>query len=438
MSEELPTPHAEPAEHERVVYRNATVNDGRGGPSTPRTAVVVAGPEIVAVLPDDELTDEHLAGAEIVDLTGRFLLPGLIDAHQHLTTPANRQHAEMTLRCAVYGGVTAIREMAGDLRQTADLARAALVGEIPAPDIEYAALMAGPSFFTDRRTHAASRGTRAGDVAWLRAITEDTDLALAVAQAKGTGATAIKIYSDLPPKLVAAITAEAHRQGMKVWAHATVYAARPSEVVAAGVDVLSHTSMLVHEWEDEPRETFAEAMRGLREIDWVGLNTADRTRLHALFAQMAEQGTVLDATLSMHWWVPDGVSEAAAAGIRSAAPLVASLTADAHSAGVRICAGTDATTEPDDEFPPLHRELLALAETGMCNTEIIRAATLHGAVSAGREDRMGTIAPGKLANLVVLAEDPVADIANVASVVCTVKRGRRFDRADFARSKGVR
>ena len=143
-------------------------------------------------------------GAEVVDLAGRFVIPGLIDSHQHLATPPDRVQAEAWLRRMVYGGVTAIRDMADDLRQIADLARACLVGEIPGPDIRYAALMAGPSFFDDPRTWQVSPGETPGTVPWMQAITDETDLVIATALARGTHASAIKIYADLPAELVAA------------------------------------------------------------------------------------------------------------------------------------------------------------------------------------------------------------------------------------------
>ena len=100
--------------------------------------------------------------------------------------------------------------MADDLRAVGDLARASLVGEIAAPDIFHTALMAGPGFFTDRRAALVSTGGEPGQVPWMRAVTERTDLALAVAEAKGTLAIAIELYADLSPDLAARITAEAH------------------------------------------------------------------------------------------------------------------------------------------------------------------------------------------------------------------------------------
>ena len=173
-------------------------------------------------------------GAKIVQVAGLFVSPGLINSHEHLATPPDRPFAAKMMRKDLYGGITAVRDMADDLRSVADLARAARIGEIPGPDIYFAALMAGPEFFKDPRVQVASRGAVAGSVPWMQMITPQTDLEIAVAEARGTGATAIKIYADLPGDLVLAITTEAHRQGALVWAHAAVFPASPAEVIQAG------------------------------------------------------------------------------------------------------------------------------------------------------------------------------------------------------------
>ncbi|MEZ0094430.1 membrane dipeptidase [Streptacidiphilus sp. EB129] len=212
-----------------MLYRSATLMDGSGGPARPATTVVVDGERIVRVAPDAEVLPGDHPGAELEDLTGRFVIPGLIDTHQHIATPPDRPLAEQVLRRDLLGGVTATRDMVDDLRQVGDIARAALVGEIAAPDICYAALTAGPGFFEDPRTWRVSQGATPGAVPWMQAITAETDLPLAVAMARGTFASAIKIYADLPAETVAALTAEAHRQGIGVWAHAAVFPAAPGE-----------------------------------------------------------------------------------------------------------------------------------------------------------------------------------------------------------------
>ncbi len=290
-----PAPFAEPGSGSVSVYRRATLIDGTGGPAQPSMTIVADGAGIVLVAPDDEVPADQGDGTQVFDLAGQFVIPGLIDSHQHIATPPNRELAEAALRRHAYGGVTAIRIMADDLRQISDLARATRVGEIPGPDIHYAALMAGPGFFDDPRTWQVSQGETPGSVPWMQAITDETDLPLAVAMARGTHATAIKIYADLPGRSVAAITAEAHRQGISVWAHGAVFPASPAEVIGAGVDSVSHVTMLAYEGAAEQLSSYKDKPP----IDYDRFAAGDDPQLASLFAQMRSRGTILDATASM-------------------------------------------------------------------------------------------------------------------------------------------
>jgi imidazolonepropionase-like amidohydrolase len=410
-----------------VVYRDATIFDGTGAAPVGGRSLVVEDTRLTQVVATDEL--DLPDGAEVVDLAGRFVIPGLIDSHQHLATPPDRVQAEAWLRRMVYGGVTAIRDMADDLRQIADLGRACLVGEIPGPDIHYAALVAGPSFFDDPRTWQVSQGETPGTVPWMQAITDETDLVIATALARGTHASALKIYADLSPELVTAVTAEAHRQGVPAWAHLSVFPALPMDVVRAGVDVVSHVTMLAWQTQAEAAPTY----KSKATIDPTTIDPDD-PRIGEVLDAMLERGTILDATGSM-WESDEMLDGADAAGIdraRGNADLSAALTARAFAAGVPISAGSDYETAANDPFPALHRELYFLHERcGMPAADVLRSATQIGARSAGAEDDLGTLEPGKLASFVVLDRDPVADLRNLASVWCTVKRGVQHLRSDY-------
>lgn len=410
-----------------VVYRDATVFDGTGAAPAPGTSLLVEGDRIVDLAPTGRLVVPN--GAEVVDLAGRFVIPGLVDSHQHLATPPDRPQAEAWLRRMLYGGVTAIRDMADDLRQVGDLARACLVGELPGPDIHYAALMAGPTFFDDPRTWQVSQGETPGQVPWMQAIAGDTDLVVATALARGTHATAVKIYADLPADLVAAIVAEAHRQRIAAWAHLSVFPALPLDVARAGVDVVSHVSLLAWQTQDEVAPTYKEK----EPLDPATVDPDD-PRIAEVLRELAARGTILDVTASM-WESDEVLADADAAGAERArgnAELSARLTARAHAAGVPISTGSDYETAADDPWPALHRELHFLHERcGLPAADVLRAATQVGARSAGVGDVTGTLEPGKQASFVVLDEDPLADLRHLASVWCTVKRGVRYPRADF-------
>jgi imidazolonepropionase-like amidohydrolase len=408
---------AAPAPEPKVVaYVGATLYDGTGAAAQPNMAVVTQAGRITAVLPVGKF--KAAAHTEIVRLNGKFLLPGLINSHVHLATLADPPAARAYLRRELFSGVTAVRDMAGDVRLLGELKREADFDEIPSPDIYYAAVMAGPEFFQDPRTHQAAHGRVAGEVPWMQAVTPETDMPLAIAQASGTGATAIKIYADLSAPLVRKITAEAHRQHMLVWAHAAVFPARPSEVAAGGVDVMSHACMLGYEVSDPYPQTL---LFPHPPVDAQKL-AQPNTLFDALLVEMKNRGTILDATLDVYG--PDG------AGVDCSLAQAARLAGRAHRAGIALSAGTDdGPGETTGSYSALHQELRMLVEgAGLTAEEAVRAATMTGARTIGRGKDMGSIEVGKLANFIVLDRNPMTDIRNFASIFMTVKNGINYRR----------
>jgi hypothetical protein len=316
--------------------------------------------------------------------------------------------------------------MAGDTRELGLLARDSRIGSIPAPDIYYASLMAGPDFFHDPRTAQSTEGgPPPGEAPWMRAVTPSTDLTLAVAEAKGTGATAIKIYADLPAPLVGAITAEAHRQHLLVWAHAAVFPASPRDVADSGVDVMSHACMLGYQASDKMPDAYHH--RAAVEADkFTGPNAA----LDGLLADMKSRGTILDATLYVYKLLDD--AKDASPPPYCTLALAEKIAAAAYRAGVPICAGTDAETDWKEKRPALVGELeLLVRGAGMSPMDAIRAATSVAARTIGRQQDIGTLEPGKLANIAFAAKDPTADIENLDTVTLTIKRGKPYRRRDY-------
>lgn len=446
------------AESETIVYEGVSILDGTGAPLVPDMSIIVRDGRIAAVAPVEELSLEDWPEADIEDARGLYVIPGLIESHTHLATRADRAAAEFELNRFIYGGVTTVRDMAGDVRALAELQRAALVGEIPAPDIHYAALIAGESFFVDPRTRSSSMGEVPGRVPWLQVVDDETDLTEAIALARGTWATGLKTYASIEGPLLARIAAEARRQGMPVWSHTHVGPALPMDVATAGVTSMSHVCSLASA--AIPEEVLAEALAGRRsgmvEVD------LDDPRVDAVLEEMKRQNTVLDATLKVGFFReqmtmvrdsaaappaprtprPDATGEGPETrppdprrrGVRAAcsAEESISLTRRAHEAGVLIAAGTDAPPARGAEWPALYEELAYLHErVGMSMADVIRAATRNGALALGLEEEIGTVEEGKYANLVFLGADPTAGVENLKSILFTLKRGHRFDRAEF-------
>jgi len=427
------TPFAPPSQDTSVLFRHATLIEGVMAGSQRDMDVLVVGDRIRQVFRDVAPLPKAAADATVIDLAGAYLAPGLIDAHVHLATPPNRRQAEAEQRRNLYGGVTAVRDMADDLRAVGDLSRASYVGEIAGPDIYYAALMAGPDFFSDPRTTATSAGGLPGQVPWMQAVDDATDIPLAVALSRGTYATAIKLYADMTPGLARRITAEAHRQKLRVWAHATLYPAKPSDVVAAGADVLSHACLLVR----EPDTHVPRWVEPHNHVDLDQFRSGRAPSLEPLFAVMASRGTILDATVWAYKRTPP--SPGAPPGLTP--PLVSggcddvvggAITGQAYRAGVQVAAGTDSVAPASEKWPELFHELSALVDqAGLTPAAALRSATAINARAAGQERDMGSIEPGKLANMIVLSESPLVSVENLKSLRMTIKRGRVFRRDDF-------
>lgn len=413
-----------------TVYTNVSLIDGTGAPLKEAMSILVEGTKITAVLPAADMDDSLPENVTVVDGSDWYALPGLIDTHVHLATDPNPDEAEPLLRRYLYSGLTSVRDMAGDVRYLAYLARQTRLNEMDGPDVYYASLMAGPSFFKDPRPAASAQGGTPGEVPWMLAVTPETPMVQAVAQAKGTWATGIKIYANLDAAEVRRITEEGHAQGMKVWAHTMVFPALPGEVIAAGVDTISHVCRLVYEAAPErPTEYHHSVLPDYASID------PGAPQIRAAYNVMKAQGTILDATLWLYSEQerkrrenPEGRLLPGACPSTFAAGLVRV----AHEMGVEISTGTDGQTPIDQSHPALFDELETLAnDAGIAPLQVIRSATYVGAMTMGLEKETGTVEAGKAADLMFVTKNPLDDIANLRSVVLTVKNGKPYPRADF-------
>ena len=396
-----------------VAFTGVSLWDGTGAPARPGTTILIRGERIAAVFADR--SQPLPAGTTIHALPGTFVIPGLIDAHVHVGSDVSgedsRVRADRRLCRALLGGITAARDMAGDTRALGSLKRDAKVGDIASPDLYFASLWAGPAFFSDPRTAQASAGEVPGSLPGMRAIDSTTDLRQAVAEARGTGATALKLYAAMGPALVTAATAEAHRQGMLVWAHASMAQVSPLQMTRAGVDVLSHGPRVARELPPPVYDTLVKdttlSLRG----------RFDTPAFDTLFAEMRQRGVLMEPTLFIY--MMDGRERLGA--------MAAEVTRRAHARGVMIVAGTDSLGSGDEgawSLPNLHQELrLLVREAGLSPAEALGTATRNAARAVGAQAERGTVEAGNLADFVVLDADPLADIANTAAVRRVVKRG---------------
>jgi imidazolonepropionase-like amidohydrolase len=397
-----------------LALNDVTIINGTGAAARTNARIVIRGERIEA---SEDAAQPLPAGAVVWNLHGMTVIPGLIDAHVHLTNgTASDGRIPETLRWGLLGGVTSVRDMGGDAVLLESLARAMREAGQAGLRIYYSTLVAGPQWFADPRPRAVAHGGVAGEVAWMRAVTPTSKIPAIITAGKATGATGLKIYADLPPDLVAKVTAEAHRRGLKVWSHSAVFPTKPSEVVAAGVDVVSHSNYLGAEGMNPPPATYEAARRGIG-IDYAA-SPVDGEAITRLLRLMKEKGTILDQTLF--------VTNAGKRGEDDPVWVwTVAVTRRAHEMGVPLAAGTDSFGRPGaDAVPNIHKEMQLLVEKcGLTPLEAIGAATLGGARAIGIDKDYGTVAAGKVADLVVLREDPSADIRKTTGIAAVVKGG---------------
>jgi imidazolonepropionase-like amidohydrolase len=379
------------------------------------------------VINNDKISDiipskKYIANDTVqsIVLKGKFVVPGLIDAHVHFATDPTdkrRDNAEKTLREMLLTGITSVRDMAGDARALSSLSRDALVGDIVAPNIYYSALMAGSSFFRDPRTIESTQGGVSGKMPYMKVIDDNSNIELEVAQAKGTGAHGIKLYSRLTKEQVLAIVTEAKKQALPVWSHGDLDSAESIDIISSGVVSTSHTLMLIYYKFKEsglPKSWNAEGAKEMSAEFWD--KEYSKLELDKVFELMKQYDVVLDATLSVYKDDKNGEKTHWVYEINRR------VTRGANKAGVKVAAGSDRETFVQHEMK------LLVNESDFTAFEAIISATKHSAQATGILGMEGTIEVGKKANLLFLNSNPVENIDHIDDIFLVVKNGKLYNK----------
>jgi len=411
---------AEKKQDNILVIKHVSLIDGISDAINPDSTLIIKNGIIDQIVKDKEAKVPE--GAFVMNLEGHYVIPGLIDAHVHVSHGHMVEIKELLSRLLL-GGITMIRDMSGDARRLATLKRDAMIHEIDSPDIYYCATFGGPSFFKDPRVIESTVGDKSGLTPWARAITPETDMVKAIAEARGCGATGIKIYANLAVKEIEAIVKEAKNQNMETWSHATVFPAGPIDVIKAGVEVVSHTPLLA--W--EKAETIAPTYENRYDTKF-DLKALKAGAFDELFKEMVEHNTILDATVFIFNMKNLG-SAGADKDPETLAQFCIQATQRAHDLGVKIAVGTDFSYQPGKDFPNLLEEMALLVEKcSFTPMEVIKAATMINAETMGLETITGSIEKGKRADLVILAQNPVKKLSNIRSIRYVIKNGKIYIR----------
>lgn len=423
----------------------------RAGVRRDRTVLIRNG-LIVAVAPAAAVRVP--AGAMVVDGRGRYLIPGLWDMHVHTvanpdtTLGLEREARGWTFPLLVANGVTHVRDM-GAVLDTIVALRRALAADSAAPRLVIAgALLDGPTPWGAAARHA-----------WT--VRTPGEARAAVDSLRRAGVDFIKVHDFLSTPAFFAAAAEARRVGLPLAGHLRPEVS-PAEAADSGQVSFEHLAPELPAYcapsgRERARGFYAAwiASRGMAAY-YAGVRRLWETReprsCAALFAHLRRDGVWIDPTLVLRMQAraagPDTalLTPAGKAACRAAlgdlrgVPAAELASADRamaaevralHAAGLRFLAGTDS---PGGCLVPgfsLHAELRELVRAGLTPREALAAATIGPARFLGAADSLGSVAPGRAADLVLLDADPLRDIGNTRRIAGVVLRGRWMPRTSL-------
>lgn len=446
-----PKPQSQP---KCLVFNHVTVIDATGAPAKPDMTVVITGDRIAAI--DNVGKVSMPKEAQVVDATGKFLIPGLWDMHVHTS------YKEF-LTLFIANGVTGVRDMGGsseEFEQLQQWRRQIREGTLLGPRIVAAGIIVdGPQ--------------RIGRPTSIH-VANDSEGRQAVDFLKQHGADFVKVYSMLPREAYFAIADEAKKQDLPFAGHvpASVSAMEASDAGQKSMEHLFGVFPACSTGEAELRneELTAVAKAGfsvfIREeihAQIKALKAYDDEKAAALFARFVKNGTWQVPTLAAWLALASSVDSHFASDMRlkyippekrrawevSRTNLLSSLANEyvPHSkrllekqlelvggmrrAGVEFMTGTD--TAGPYLFPgfSLHDELVMLVRAGLTPLEALQAATRAPAQYLGVLDSLGTVEKGKIADLVLLEANPLQDIRNTRKIALVVLSGKLLIKSEL-------
>lgn len=423
-----------------LVIEHVTVIDVVAGRAQPDMVVEIRGRTIAAVTPASRARVP--AGANVVDGKGKFLIPGLWDMHVHASWPPGVDRIFLPMMLA--NGVLGAREM-----------HAAPASAIVAIKRELATgSRAGPRLFVAGTAVDGPNSYLPG----ARIVRSADEARAAVRDLKGEGVDFIKVYSSLPKDLYLAVAAEAKSEGIPFAGHVP-YAVTAAEASDAGQRSMEHlTEVDVGTSRDEAAikaeelEAMAQKHGSIPDADRLRA-TYDSAKAVALFDRFRRNGTWQVPTLA----VLHNAGDSTQGGRQASDSLLAYipkmlrqfwsslppeidarmhglyefhsvLVGQMNRAGVPLLAGSDCPNAYVYPGFTLHDELGLLVHAGLTPAEALRTATINPARFLGLLDSLGVVAPGKIADLVLLDANPLEDIANTKRIRAVIQGGRFLDR----------
>jgi len=444
------------AKQRPLILTHVTVIDVARGQAQPDRTVVILGGYITEI--GESLKIAVPTDSQVVDATGKFLIPGLWDAHYHLAHEFSANWArEVSLPLLVANGITGVRDMGGDFELIKALRKEIAAGTLPGPRI----IAAGPQL----------TGTSENSVQF--AASNNAEAARrSVISLKQAGVDFIKVQSLVPRDAYFAIADETKQQGISFVGHIPelVSAVEASDAGQRSVEHSMGIWQSCSTAEPELRKSMTEAMKDYKTAPGYifarvefglpprgTLDTFSDEKASHLFERFARNGTwqvptlveeqsfallvsgglmdqrgmgFIPPAMQKPWDLPNILTPLSAEDrqdLVKIVPMMLDVVGRMHRAGVRILAGSDAPWLVVPGFS-LHDELVLFVKAGLTPAEALRAATLDSAQFLWLQNLLGTVQIGKLADLVLLDANPLEDIRNTQKISAVFLQGRYFNR----------
>ena len=403
-----------------LILYNTNLLDGNSK-LRPNVTILISENEIVGLLDKDNINKFHYykkyPNSTLIDLSGKYVLPGLIDMHAHvagvLKNSFNQTSSEETLRMLLAHGITTIRNPGGPTSESVELRNNVSLERIIGPQIFTAgSLLNSPAVtipFVEKKVNSV-----------LGVKEEITNQA-------NTGVDFVKLYVGLTPNLVKEAINTAHSLGLGVIGH--LYLTSWTEAANDNIDFLTHgvpvnPSLL----SSQNRENFIKAGSGpFDHFHWLNLVNINSIEINEMIINLVKNNIYVDPTLSVY----ESMTANNPLNGKNLWPKVLQLTKKMFDNGVKLLSGTDI---PNFDLVPgksLHHELELLANAGIPTSDIIQIATKNGAEALRIANSTGTIEEGKQADMIVLSSNPIENISNTKNIHMIINNGKIIDRINL-------